>query len=103
MTSNTEIIHDVPERIVNQKRIEACAEYFGHDYIACGVPFVGMGFSRDGYDSRHIIKAINPGSPADGTLQAGDELALWVEDERRCRATYEGMSEGIQSHRGGRG
>jgi len=36
MTSNTEIIHDVPERIVNQKRIEACAEYFGHDYIACG-------------------------------------------------------------------
>lgn len=101
MKSNAEIIHDVLEQVVNQKRIDAWDQYFSQDYIARGAPFVGMGFSRDTSGNKHIITAIIPGSPAEGKLQVGDEL-LWVEDERQRWATYEDISQGIQRYRGSR-
>jgi len=100
MKSNAEIIHDVLEQVVNQKRIDAWDEYFSSDYIARGAPFIGFGFSRDTSGNTHIIDAIIPGSPAEGKLQVGDEL-LWVEDERQRWATYEDVSEGLRRHRGG--
>lgn len=99
MKSNAEIIHEVLEQVVNQKRIDAWDEYFSQDYIARGAPFIGMGLSRDTSGDKHIIDGIIPGSPAEGKLQVGDEL-LWVEDERQRWATYEDISEGIQRHRG---
>ena len=46
MKSNVEIIQDVLEQVVNQKRIDVWDKYFSQDYIARGAPFVGMGFSR---------------------------------------------------------
>ncbi len=101
MKSNAEIIHDVLEQVVNQKRIDAWDQYFSPDYIARGAPFVGLGFSRDTSGNKHVINAIIPGGPAEGKLQAGDEL-LWVEDERQRWATYEDISEGIRRHRGSR-
>ena len=101
MKSNAEIIHQVLEQVVNQKRIDAWDQYFSQDYIARGAPFIGMGFSRDASESKHIITAIIPGSPAEGKLQVGDEL-LWVEDERQRWATYEDISQGIQRYRGSR-
>jgi len=99
MKSNIEIIHDVIEQVVNQKRIDAWDQYFSQDYIARGAPLVGMGFSRDTSGNKHIINAITSGSPAEGKLQVGDEL-LWVEDERQRWATYEGISQGVQCYRG---
>ena len=98
MKSNVEIIQDVLEQVVNQKRIDAWDKYFSPDYIARGAPFVGMGFSRDSSGDKHIINAITPGSPAEGKLQVGDEL-LWVEDERQRWAANEDISQDIQSHR----
>jgi len=97
--SNVEIIQDVLEQVVNQKRIDAWDKYFSQDYIARGAPFVGMGFSRDSSGDKHIINAITPGSPAEGKLQVGDEL-LWAEDERRRWATYEDISQGFERYRG---
>lgn len=99
MKSNVEIIQDVLEQVVNQKRIDAWDKYFSPDYIARGAPFVGMGFSRDSSGDKHIINAITPGSPAEGKLQVGDEL-LWAEDERQRWATYEDISQGVQRYRG---
>ena len=99
MKSNAEIIYDVLEQVVNQKRIDAWDQYFSQDYIARGAPFIGLGFSRDASGNKHIITAIAPGSPADGKLQVGDQL-LWVEDERQRWATYEDISEGLRCHRG---
>ncbi|MFC2079313.1 ester cyclase [Candidatus Bipolaricaulota bacterium] len=99
MKSNVEIIQDVLEKVVNQKRIDAWDKYFSQDYIARGAPFVGMGFSRDSSGDKHIINAITPGGPAEGKLQVGDEL-LWAEDERQRWATYEDISQGVQSYRG---
>jgi len=100
MKSNTQIIHDVLEQVVNQKRIDAWDEYFSSDYIARRAPFIGFGFSRDTSGNKHIIDGIMEGSPAEGKLQVGDEL-LWVEDERQRWATYEDVSEGLRRHRGG--
>jgi len=97
--ANTEIIHDVLEQVVNQKRIDAWDEYFSPDYIARGAPFFGMGFSRDTSGDNHIIDGILDGSPAEGRLQVGDEL-LWVEDDRQRWETFEDISEGLRSHRG---
>ncbi|MDD5220394.1 MAG: ester cyclase [Candidatus Bipolaricaulis sp.] len=99
MKSNTEIIRDVLEEVVNQKKIDAWGRYFSKDYIARGAPFIGMGFSRDTSGNKHVISAITPGSPAEGKLQVGDEL-IWVEDERQRWATYEEMSKGLQVYRG---
>jgi ketosteroid isomerase-like protein len=101
MKSNAEIIHEVLEQVVNQKRIDAWDQYFSQDYIARGAPFIGLGFSRDTSGSKHILNAITPGSPAEGKLQVGDGL-LWVEDERQRWATFEDISEGLRCHRGSR-
>jgi len=99
MKSNAQIIHDVLEQVVNQKRIDAWDEYFSPNYVARGAPFIGLGFSRDTSGDKHIIDFVLPGGPADGRLQVGDEL-LWVEDERQRWATYEDISEGLRCHRG---
>ena len=99
MKSNTEIIQDALEQIVNQKRIAAWDEYFSPDYIARGAPFIGLGFSRDSSGDRHIINAISPGSPADGRLRVGDEL-LWVQDEEQRWSSFDEISEGLQTLRG---
>lgn len=99
MKSNAEIIRDVLEQVVNQKKIDAWDQYFSPDYVARGAPFIGMGFSRDTSGNKHIINAITPGSPAEGRLQVGDEL-VWVEDERQRWATYEDISQGLQVYRG---
>jgi ketosteroid isomerase-like protein len=99
MKSNAEIVRDVLEQVVNQKKIDAWDHYFSPDYIARGAPFIGMGFSRDTSGNKHKIDAISPGSPAEGKLQVGDEL-LWVEDERQRWATYEDMSQGLQRYWG---
>jgi ketosteroid isomerase-like protein len=101
MKSNAQIIHDVLEQVVNQKRIDAWDEYFGPDYVARGAPFFGLGFSRDTSGDKHIIDFVIPGSPAEGRLQVGDEL-LWVEDEHQRWATYEDISEGLRRHQGSR-
>jgi len=99
MKSSVEIVRDVLEEVVNQKKIDAWDRYFSPDYIARGAPFIGMGFSRDTSDNRHVISAISPGSPAEAELQVGDEL-VWVEDGRQRWATYEEISEGLQRYRG---
>ena len=95
MKSNVEIIQDTIEQIVNQKKIDKWDQYFSPDYIARGAPFIGMGFSRDSSESKHIINMVLPSSPAEGKLQVGDEL-LWVEDENQRWATYEEIEQGIQ-------
>jgi len=97
--TNTEIIHDVLEQVVNRKRIDAWDQYFSEDYVARGAPFLGLGFGRDTSEGKHIIHFVMPGGPADGKLHAGDEL-LWVEDEHQRWATYEDISEGLRCHRG---
>ena len=99
MKSHAEIVRDVLEQVVNQKKIDAWDQYFSPDYIARGAPFIGMGFSRDTSGDKHVVNAISPGSPAEGKLEIGDEL-LWVEDERQRWATYEEMSQGLQCYRG---
>ncbi len=99
MKPNAEIIRDVLEQVVNQKKIDAWDQYFSPDYIAHGAPFVGMGFSRDTSGNKHTINAITPGSPAEGKLDVGDEL-VWVEDERQRWAAYEEIEQGLQSYRG---
>ncbi len=99
MRSNAEIVRDVLEQVVNQKKIDAWDEYFSPDYVARGAPFIGMGFSRDTSGNRHVINAVSPGSPAEGKLKVGDEL-VWVEDERQRWATHQAISQGFKRHRG---
>ena len=94
MKSNVEIIQDVIDQVVNQKKIDLWDQYFSPDYISRGAPTIGMGFSRDSSGNQHIINMIVPGSPADGKLQVGDEL-LWVEDENQHWATYEEIKQGL--------
>ena len=100
MKSNVEIIQDIVEQVVNQKKLEIYDQYFSQDYISRGDPYVGMGFSVDSSGNKHVIKGIAPGSPAEGKLQVGDEL-LWAEDEHQRWATYEEIKQGIlQGYRG---
>jgi predicted ester cyclase len=96
--SNIEIIQDTLEQIVNQKKIDRWDQYFSPDYIVRGSPYIGMGFSRDTSEHKHIIDRIVPGSPADGKLQVGDEL-IWIEDEHQRWATFEEIRQGIQGSR----
>jgi len=98
MKSNVEIIQDVIEQVVNQKKIELWDQYFSQDYVSRGAPYVGMGFSVDSSGNTHIIDIIVPGSPAEGKLQVGDEL-LWVEDEHQRWATYEEIKQGIRGRK----
>jgi len=98
MKSNVEIIQDIFEQIVNQKKIDQWDQYFSSDYISRGAPFIGMGFSRDSSEEKHIIDMVIPDSPADGKLQVGDEL-LWVEDEHHRWATFEEIEQGIQGNK----
>jgi len=98
MKSNVEIIQEIFEQIVNQKKIDQWDQYFSSDYISRGAPFIGMGFSRDSSEEKHIIDMVIPDSPADGKLQVGDEL-LWVEDEHHRWATFEEIEQGIQGNK----
>ena len=95
MKSNVEIIQDTIEQIVNQKNIDLWDQFFSSEYIARGAPFIGMGFSRDTSENKHVLNFIIPSSPADGKLQAGDEL-LWIEDEYQRWATYDEIEQGIR-------
>jgi len=100
MKSNVEIIQEIAEQVVNQKKLDIYDQYFSQDYISRGAPYVGMGFSVDSSGNKHIIKFVAPGSPAEGKLQVGDEL-LWAEDEHQRWATYEDIKQGVlQSYRG---
>jgi len=100
MKSNVEIIQDIIEQVVNQKKIDVYDQYFSEDYISRGDPYVGTGLSVDSSGNKHIIKIIAPGGPAEGKLQVGDEL-LWVEDEHQHCATYEDIKQGfLQGSRG---
>ena len=100
MKSNDEIIKDIIEQVVNQKKLDIYDEYFSQDYVSRGTPYVGMGFSVDSSGNKHIINIVAPGSPAEGKLQVGDEL-LWAEDEHQRWASYEEIKQGIlQSNRG---
>jgi predicted ester cyclase len=100
MKSNVEIIQDIVEQVVNQKKLDIYDKYFSQDYISRGNPYVGMGFSVDSSGNKHIITFVVPGSPAKGKLQVGDEL-LWAEDKRQRWATYENIKQGIlQGYRG---
>jgi ketosteroid isomerase-like protein len=96
--TNVETIQEAIEQIVNQKRIDRWDRYFAADYVARGAPFVGLGFSRDTSGNRHVVDRVFPGGPADGQLQAGDEL-LWVEDGTRRWASYEEIERGLRGRR----
>jgi predicted ester cyclase len=95
MKPNVEIIQEVIEQIVNQKKIDQWEQYFSPDYVSRGAPFIGMGFSRDTSENKHIINMVIPGSPADGVLQVGDEL-LWVAHQDQRWTTYEQINQGLQ-------
>ena len=94
MKTNVEIIQDIVEQDINQKKIDQWDQYFSQDYIARGAPYVGTGFSFDSSGKKHMIDMIIPGSPAEGKLQVGDEL-LWAEDEHQRWANYEEIKPGI--------
>ncbi len=98
MKSNVEIIQDTIEQVVNQKKIDMWDQYFSQEYISRGAPYIGMGFSRDSSENKHIINIVVPGSPAEGKLQVGDEL-LWVEDEHQRWDTYEEIEQGIRGRK----
>ena len=98
MKTNQEIIQEIFEQIVNQKKIDQWDQYFSPDYISRGAPYIGMGFSRDTSGNKRIIDIIAPGSPADGKLQVGDEL-LWVDDEHQRWATYEEIEQAIRGRK----
>ena len=95
MKSNVEIIHDIIEQIVNQKKIDLWDHYFSSDYVAHGAPFIGMGFARDTSGNKHIVHMVFPNSPVAGKLQLGDEI-LWVEDEGRRWDTFEEIEQGLR-------
>ena len=99
MKSNVEIIRETLEQVVNQKNIDAWDEFFSPDYIARSAPFIGMGYSTNSSESKHVISFITPGGPAEGVLQKGDEL-LWVEDQEQRWASHEEIAQGIRSYRG---
>jgi ketosteroid isomerase-like protein len=94
MKSNIEIIQDLFEQVVNQKKIELWDEYFSQDYVARGAPYIGMGYAVDSSGDKHRIRVIVPGSPAEEKLQVGDEL-LWAEDETQRWDTYEELAQGV--------
>ena len=95
MNSNVEIIQDTIELIVNQKKIDMWDKFFSPDYLARGAPFIGIGFTRDTSEKKHMVTFVIPGAPADGKLQAGDEL-LWVEDQHQRRTGFEEIEQGLQ-------
>ena len=100
MKSNVEIIQDVIEQVVNQKKIDNYDQYFSPDYISRGDPYIGMGFSVDSSEKKHVFRYVAPGSPAGGKIQAGDEL-LWAENEHQRWAAYEELKQGfLQGSRG---
>ncbi|MBN2044923.1 MAG: ester cyclase [Anaerolineales bacterium] len=98
MKSHIEIIQETIEQIVNQKKIDKWDQFFSPEYIARGAPFIGMGFSRDTSENKHILNYVFPGSPADGELQVGDEL-LWVEDQYQRWSSFEGIKQGLQGRK----
>ncbi len=98
MKTNVEIIQETIEQIVNQKKIDDWDQFFSPDYVARGAPFIGMGFSRDTSEKKHIIQMVFPGSPAEGKLQTGDEL-LWVEDENKRWTTHEEIEQGLRGRK----
>jgi ketosteroid isomerase-like protein len=100
MKSNVEIIQEILEQVVNQKKIDVYDQYFSPDYVSRGDPYIGTGLGVDSSGDEHILQFIAPGSPAEGKLQVGDEL-LWVEDEHRRWDTYDEIKQGfLQGSRG---
>ena len=100
MESNLEIIQDIIEQVINQKRIERWEQALSPDFVSHGAPFIGVGYSTDSTGDQHIIDFVLPGSPAEGVLQVGDEL-LWVADAYQRWETYEEIKQGIShAHRG---
>jgi predicted SnoaL-like aldol condensation-catalyzing enzyme len=93
--TNSSILHNYFEEVINQKHMDLFPKYFSEKYIGHGTPYVGMGFiSDDSSGVKVIIQVIHPGSPAVGKLMVGDEI-LRVFDGKRTWQTFDELHEMI--------
>jgi len=101
MKSNVEVIREVLEQVVNQKKVDRWDDYFSENYIARGASFMGLGFFRDTSGNTHTVDFIIPNGPAEGVMERGDEL-VWIEDEKQRWDTFDDISEGLRLFAGSR-
>ena len=93
--SNSSILRSYFDEVINQKRLDLLAKYYSEKFIGHGTPYVGMGVMIDDSSGVKVtIQTVNPGSPAQGKLQVGDEI-LRVFDGERTWNTFDELRQSI--------
>ncbi len=92
--TNVEIVKQFVDAL-NHNDFDRIQELCSPDCIAHGMPFVGVGIVADTSDGQHtIVRAVVPGAPASGILQAGDEI-LRVSGPEATWDGFEALKNGL--------
>ncbi len=92
--TNSNILRGYFDEVNNQKRLDLIPKYISEKFTGHGSPYVGMGLMTDDTSGdKVIIKAVYPGSPAEGKLMVGDEI-MCAQDGERTLNTYNELRQG---------
>ncbi len=92
--TNSEILRDYFEEVINQKNFANLSKYFSENFIRHGSPYVGMGVMTDtSSGDKVVVRKVNPNSPAANKLLVGDEI-IRVTTDGRTFDTYEDLHQG---------
>ncbi len=81
--TNSNILRGYFDEVNNQKRLDLIPKYISEKFTGHGSPYVGMGvMTDDSSGDKIIIKAVYPGSPAEGKLMVGDEILSACDGDR---------------------
>lgn len=92
--SNINILQGYFDEVTNQKRLDLISKYISEKFTGHGSPYVGMGLMNDDSSgNKIIIRAVYPGSPAEGKFMVGDEIVR-ARDGERTLSTYDELRQG---------
>jgi hypothetical protein len=90
--TNSDILRGFLDEVINRRRLDLLSKYLSEKYVGHGTPYVGLGIATDDSDGVKVtVGLVNPGSPAEGKLMAGDEIVR-VSDGERIWETFEELS-----------
>ncbi len=92
--NNISILQGYFDEVFNQKRLDLFPKYISEKFTGHGMAYVGMGLMTDDSSGNQlIVKAVAPGSPANGKFMVGDEI-IRAQDGDRTWNTYEELRHG---------
>jgi predicted SnoaL-like aldol condensation-catalyzing enzyme len=93
--TNTEIVREQIEEVINHKHIDRIFDYYSRDCIIHNPPYVGLGLNFDDRSGEYLILTeIASSGPAAGKLRLKDKIVR-VKDDVKTWGTFQDLKNGL--------